>query len=100
LSQVQDGQEQIIAYYCKRLNKAERNYCVTWQELLRTLEHFLKYKVGENDVPDFNEFLHKFDTTQINTISTDEKENSQSFFQTHHKCTMCAPRITQHTSSP
>jgi hypothetical protein len=27
-SQIQDGQEQIIAYYSKTLNKAERNYCV------------------------------------------------------------------------
>jgi hypothetical protein len=27
-SQVQDGQERIIAYYSKTLNKAERNYCI------------------------------------------------------------------------
>jgi hypothetical protein len=42
LSQVQDGQEQVIAYYSKTLNKAERNYCATGWELLaivRTLEH-------------------------------------------------------------
>jgi hypothetical protein len=46
LSQVQDGQEQVIAYYSKTLNKAERNYCITWQELLafmRVLEYFHKY---------------------------------------------------------
>jgi hypothetical protein len=35
-----------MAYYCKMLNKAERNYCFTQRELLaivRTLEHFHKY---------------------------------------------------------
>jgi hypothetical protein len=46
LSQIQDGQERVIAYYSKTLNMAERNYCVTRRELLaivRTLEHFHKY---------------------------------------------------------
>jgi hypothetical protein len=43
--------------------------------------YYNKYRVSQNDVPDFNEFLHKFDTTQVNTISTDEKENSLSFFR-------------------
>jgi hypothetical protein len=50
LSQVQDGQEHVIAYYSKRLNKAERNYCVTRRELLaivRTVEHFHKYLYGQ-----------------------------------------------------
>jgi hypothetical protein len=46
LSQVQDGEEQVIAYYSKMLNKAERNYCVAQWKLLaiiRMLEHFHKY---------------------------------------------------------
>jgi hypothetical protein len=45
LSQVQNGQERVIAYYSKALNKAERTYCITRRELLaivRTLEHFHK----------------------------------------------------------
>jgi hypothetical protein len=45
-SQAQDGWEWVIAYYNKTLNKAERNYSVTWQELLaivRTAEHFHTY---------------------------------------------------------
>jgi hypothetical protein len=43
MSQAQDRQKQVIAYYSKTLNRAERNYCVTQQELLaivRMLEHF------------------------------------------------------------
>jgi hypothetical protein len=50
LSQIQDGQERVIAYYCKTLNKAKRNYCVTQRELLaivRTLEQFHKYLYGQ-----------------------------------------------------
>jgi hypothetical protein len=49
-SQIQDGQEFIIAYYGKTLNKAERNYCVTRRELLaivRTMEHFHMYLYGQ-----------------------------------------------------
>jgi hypothetical protein len=43
---VQDSQEQITAYYNKMLNMSERNYCITWQELLAIVkipEHFCKY---------------------------------------------------------
>jgi hypothetical protein len=50
LSQVQNGEERVIAYYSKTLNKAERNYCVTRRELLAivsTLEHFHKYLYGQ-----------------------------------------------------
>jgi hypothetical protein len=51
LSQVQGGQEWVIAYYSKTLmDKAERDYCVTRRELLaivRTLEHFHKYLYGQ-----------------------------------------------------
>ena len=34
LSQVQDGEERVIAYASKTLNRAQRNYCVTRRELL------------------------------------------------------------------
>jgi hypothetical protein len=50
LSYVQDRQELVIACYCKKLNKAERNYYITQRELLavvRTLEHFHKYLYGQ-----------------------------------------------------
>jgi hypothetical protein len=50
LSQVQDEQEQVIAYYSKTQNKAERNYCTTQWEILaivRMLELFHKYLYGQ-----------------------------------------------------
>ena len=37
LSQVQNGEERVIAYYSKTLAKPERNYCVTRRELLACL---------------------------------------------------------------
>ncbi|KAL6459687.1 hypothetical protein MHYP_G00314460 [Metynnis hypsauchen] len=49
LSQVQDGSEHVIAYYSRRLDKAERNYCVTRRELLavvESLKHFRPYVYG------------------------------------------------------
>jgi hypothetical protein len=49
LSQVQDGQERVIAYYSKPLNKDESNYSAIRRDLLvivRTLEYFRKYFCG------------------------------------------------------
>ncbi|CAC5361329.1 unnamed protein product [Mytilus coruscus] len=42
LSQIQEGQEKVIAYGSRTLNKAERNYCVTDKELL-ALRYFIEY---------------------------------------------------------
>ena len=49
LSQVQNGQERVIGYYSKSLNKAERSYCVTRKELLAlvmSVRHFHCYLYG------------------------------------------------------
>uniref|UniRef100_A0A0A9X4Z0 RNA-directed DNA polymerase n=1 Tax=Lygus hesperus TaxID=30085 RepID=A0A0A9X4Z0_LYGHE len=46
LSQLQDGQEKVIAYFSKCLSRAERNYCATRRELLSVVmavKHFRSY---------------------------------------------------------
>ena len=50
LSQVQEGQERVIAYGSRTLNRAERNYCVTRRELLAIIvfqKHFKQYLYGQ-----------------------------------------------------
>ena len=42
LSQMQGGEEKVIAYRSKMLNKVERNYCLTDKELL-SLRYFIEY---------------------------------------------------------
>ena len=49
LSQVQDGQERVVAYWSKMLSKEERNYCTTRKELLSVVKavcHFRNYLYG------------------------------------------------------
>ncbi|MCG7868284.1 MAG: hypothetical protein JAY74_18205 [Candidatus Thiodiazotropha taylori] len=49
LSQVEDGVERVVAYFSRALNKAEKNYCITRQELLAVVEavkHFRHYIYG------------------------------------------------------
>jgi hypothetical protein len=49
LSQIVDGQERVVAYHSKTLNKSERNYCVTRRELLsvvRAVKQFHVYLLG------------------------------------------------------
>ena len=49
LSQVQDGEERVIAYSSKKLDKQQRRYCVTRRELLAVvafLREFKNYLLG------------------------------------------------------
>ena len=51
LSQLQDGQERVIAYGSRTLNRAQRNYCTTKRELLAVftfIKHFRHYLWGRN----------------------------------------------------
>jgi len=44
LSQVQDGEEKVISYGSRSLQKPERNYCVTRKELLAIVAFLKKYR--------------------------------------------------------
>ena len=49
LSQIQDGEEKVIAYFSKALTKEQRRYCVTRKELLAivlAVKHFHHYLYG------------------------------------------------------
>ena len=44
LSQIQDGEEKVIAYGSKTLNKSQRNYCTTYKELLAVVTFLKAFK--------------------------------------------------------
>ena len=49
LAQVQEGRERVIAYGSRSFNKAEKNYCITEQELLAVVffvQYFRQYLLG------------------------------------------------------
>ena len=49
LSQIQSGRERVISYASRSTNKAERNYCITEQELLAVvymIQYFRQYLLG------------------------------------------------------
>ena len=51
LSQIQDGQERVIAYGSRKLSKSELGYCITRKELLSVyyfLNHFKHYLMGQH----------------------------------------------------
>ena len=53
LHQVQNGQEKVICYASKALNKTERNYCITEKEILAIryfIEYFRQYLLGRKFV--------------------------------------------------
>ena len=66
LSQVQDGQEKVIAYMSKSMNVHERSYCITRKELLAVitaLKHFHNYLYGQ-------QILVRTDNSAVSWIRT------------------------------
>ncbi|KAL0150005.1 hypothetical protein M9458_054664, partial [Cirrhinus mrigala] len=51
LSQLQQGEERVLAYGSRSLTPTEQNYCTTWRELLAVVEfttHFRQYLLGRS----------------------------------------------------
>ena len=51
LSQIQGGDEKVIAYTSEKFSKSETNYCTTYRELLaviRAVKHFRHYLIGHH----------------------------------------------------
>lgn len=51
LSQIQNGEERVIAYASKTLSRSQQNYCTTYRELLAVVtfvKHFRYYLNGKN----------------------------------------------------
>ena len=51
LSQVQEGEERVLAYGSRRMSATEQNYCTTRRELLAAIEftsHFRQYLLGRS----------------------------------------------------
>jgi len=51
LHQIQEGEERVIAYYSRCLDKCERNYCATRRELLaviNSVQHFRMFLTGRS----------------------------------------------------
>ena len=73
LSQLQDGQERVIAYFSRILNRAERQYCVTCKELLaivKAIQHFHCYLYGRN-------FILRTDHAACSTSLASEFQSSR-----------------------
>jgi hypothetical protein len=90
LSQVQDGQEQVV-YYSKPLNKAERNHCATRREILvivGRLEHSRKYLYGQEihlrtDLSALT-WLMSFKNLEGQTARWIQRLQEYSFISEHH----------------
>ena len=51
LSQFQDGQEQVIAYYSQTLSRPQKQYCISRRELvavINAVQHFHHYLYGQH----------------------------------------------------
>jgi hypothetical protein len=73
LSQLEDGQEHVIAYFSRSLSKEEANYCVTTRELfmvVSAMDHFNPYLYGR-------EFLSRTDHSAVQWLLQFKKPKDQ-----------------------
>ena len=75
LSQIQDGQERVLAYYRSAFSKEQRNYCATRRELLSlisSLKHFEPYL-------SFRKFAIRTDNSPLRWIQNLRNPEQQIF---------------------
>ena len=92
MSQISDGNEQVIAYASRTLSKAERKYSVTRKELLAVVtftNHFRPYLLGQNFAlrTDHSSltWLHNFKEPEGQLARWIEKLQEYNFTILHHQ---------------
>ena len=118
LSQTQDGQERVIAYASKSLDRRQRNYCVTRKELYAVvyfLGYFKQYLLGRqftvrtdhaalswlrrtpDPIGQQGRWLERMEEYDFNVVHRAGKQHSNADAMSRHPCTKncCRPRYPE-----